>query len=1167
LREAKPILTLYKTLLKISFVPRSDNGAAATGVQLIEIYTGCRFPLSNFLSSNPTPKTFMKKLTINIVMALLWPKRTQIKLKIPLFLISALGLLPAINLYAQDRNKTILSGVVLSSDDQKPLPGATISILNSKVKTTTNIIGGFRFLTADTSGYLTVSYIGYKIAQLRFNPKNTGPYRILLVPDASELKEVVVSTGYQTLPKERATGSFVLVDSTLINRRVSTDVLSRLEGIVPGLIFNRNTSSSASGSLDLSIRGQNTLFSNNQPLIVLDNFPYDGDINNINPNDVASITILKDASAASIWGVRSGNGVIVITTKKGKINQKLSVEFNTNLTIGNKPDLKYDPNYLDANDFINVEETLFKTGYYSSTLNSGYKIVSPVVQLLANAQAGSISQADANTQINALRNLDVRNDIEKYFYRKSVNQQYNLNFRGGGNKSDYYLSLGYDNDLSNQVGYSNGRITINSNYNFYPYKNLQFSAGIYYTKTDNQTNNTVGAINSINGKSQIYPYAQLADANGNSLAIVHDYSLNFVNSASNAQLLDWNYRPLDELRNADNTLGEFDNRINLGLKYNLHKGFSAEVKYLFEDSQGLTNDYYSENTYYTRNLINKFTQTDNTGNVTYPIPVGGILQEDNASLLSQHLRAQLNYSNSLSAKGSLTAIVGSEWSSAVNKSDSPAPVYGYDGDTQANYAHIDYLDYYGLTPRGTGSSQIPNGQSFSETTDHFISYFSNTAYTYDSKYTLSLSGRIDHSNLFGVNTNQKAVPLYSAGTSWDIAKESFYRVDWLPMLKLRATYGYNGNINKSATAVTTISQQSNSYYSGIPYAIIANPGNPDLQWEKSRMINLAVDFSSKNQIISGSAEFYFKKASNLFADTQLAPSSGFSSFFGNTANTSGHGIDLSINSHNIYTPRFKWLTAFNYSYVIDKVTKYSDQSTVTSFLTQGDGNTGVITPLVGAPLFGIYSYRSGPLTHNTGDPQGYLNGQLSTDYSSIIKNTGVDGLLYNGPSRPTSYGSLRNTFSYKDWSLSFNIIYKLGYYFRKSSIQYSALYSSWLGNKDFTKRWMKPGDELTTTVPSMQLPPVDNNRDLFYTFSQTLVENGNNIRLQDITLNYDLTKSLWINSPFNSLTVYGYVNNVGILWRANHDGLDPEVYSLAGGGTTSLPLPRTYSIGLKSNFK
>jgi len=223
--------------------------------------------------------------------------------------------------------------------------------------------------------------------------------------------------------------------------------------------------------------------------------------------------------------------------------------------------------------------------------------------------------------------------------------------------------------------------------------------------------------------------------------------------------------------------------------------------------------------------------------------------------------------------------------------------------------------------------------------------------------------------------------------------------------------------------------------------------------------------------------------------------------------------------------------------------------------------------LVGAPLFGIYSYRSGPLTHNTGDPQGYLNGQLSTDYSSIIKNTGVDGLLYNGPSRPTSYGSLRNTFSYKDWSLSFNIIYKLGYYFRKSSIQYSALYSSWLGNKDFTKRWMKPGDELTTTVPSMQLPPVDNNRDLFYTFSQTLVENGNNIRLQDITLNYDLTKSLWINSPFNSLTVYGYVNNVGILWRANHDGLDPEVYSLAGGGTTSLPLPRTYSIGLKSNFK
>jgi len=1099
-------------------------------------------------------------------MALLWPKRAQFKLKIPHLLVLGLVLLSSLSSYAQEVKKTILTGIVLSSIDQKALPGATISIIDTKLKTTTNIVGGFRLLTADTSGYLMVSYLGYKVAKIKFDFKNTGPYTVILNPDASELKEVVVSTGYQTLPKERATGSFVQLDSTIVNRRVSSDILSRLEGVVPGLLFNRNTSASTSGTPDINIRGHSTLFSNDQPLIVVDNFPYDGDVNNINPNDVASITILKDAAAASIWGVRSGNGVIVITTKKGKINQKLSIEFNANLTVGDKPNVKYDPNFLDANDFINVEETLFNKGLYNSSLNLSYLTVSPVVQLLADARAGTITSADANSQINAMRNFDVRDDIEKYFYRKSADQQYDLNFRGGGSNSDYYLSLGYDDNLSNLVGNGTNRITINSNYNFYPYKDLQFSAGVFYTKTNNQNNNTLSGINAVGGKDQIYPYAQLTDSKGNPLPIVHDFPLSFTNAATNAGYLDWNYSPLDELKNADNNSASFDNRINLGLKYSFLKGFSAELKYVYENAQTNVSDFYNENTYYTRNLINEYTQKNADGSLSYPIPLGGILQQSNASLVSQHLRGQLSYSKDWDTKNSLTAILGSEWSSAVNVLNGQVPAYGYDNNTETNYPHIDYVDYFTLNPRGDlGSAQVPNSQSYSETTDHFISYFSNAAYTYDNKYTLSVSGRIDKSNLFGVNTNQKSVPLYSGGLLWDLSKETFYHFDWLPIAKLRATYGYNGNINKSATAVTTLSQQSNSYYSGVPYDVVANPGNPDLEWEKDRMINFGLDFGLKNQIITGTVEIYLKKAVNLFGESSLPPTTGYTEFFGNTASTSGHGLDLTINSHNIYNPKFKWLTTFLYSYAADKVTKYNVTSTTTAYLSGGAGNAGVITPLVGAPLFAVYSYRSGPLTHSTGDPQGFLNGQLSTDYSAIINNTPVSGLDYNGPSRPTSYGSLRNTFIYKAWSLSFNVIYKLGYYFRRSSISYDGLYTDWIGNKDFSKRWQKPGDELKTTVPSMPLPPVDDNRDYFYAYSQTLVDNGDNIRLQDITLNYDLTKSLWKNSPFINLTIYSYINNVGILWRANHDGLDPDIYS--NGAMTNLPLPRTYSIGLKSNFK
>ncbi|WP_295664706.1 SusC/RagA family TonB-linked outer membrane protein [uncultured Mucilaginibacter sp.] len=1104
----------------------------------------------------------MKKLTTIIVRAPLCPK-SSIQKKFLYFLFFPLFLLPSKFLYAQNSHSLTIKGLVFSANDKGFLPGATVRNSDGK-KTVTDIQGEFELNTSDTTGTITITFVGYKPTTIFYTSRNFGPFKVGLIPLASQLNEVIISTGYQTIPKERATGSFVQLDSALINRRVSTDILSRLEGVTSGLLFNRNTSASSTGTLDLSIRGHSTLFSNDQPLIVVDNFPYDGDINNINPDDVSSITVLKDAAAASIWGVRAGNGVIVITTKKGKLNQKLSIGFNANYTLGEKPNIYYDPNFLDANDFINVEQTLFKLGFYDSQLASGNQVVSPVVQLLADARAGTIPNASATDQINSLRNYDVRNDINNYFYRLSGTQQYNLNLKGGTDKSDYYLSLGYDDDNSNLVGNKNDRITINNSYNFYPVKGLQFSAGLFYTKTNTQSNNTVSGITSVAGMNNIYPYAQLADANGNPLPIVHNLPFSFINSPANANYLDWNYRPLDELKNADNTSSYFDNRITLGLKYSFLKGFSFDVKYAYENVKTNVNDYFNPNTFYARNLINEYSQANSNGSLTYPIPIGGILQQSDAELISNRIRAQLNYSHEWGVN-SFSAILGSELSSIVTQANEPSPAYGYNKDTRTNYPAIDFVDYFGLYPNSLGSAQIPNNQSYSLATDHYISYFSNAAYTYREKYTISASGRIDKSNLFGVNTNQKAVPLFSTGLAWDIGKEQFYPFEWLPNAKLRVTYGYSGNINKSATAVTTLLQSSNSYLTGLPYNVIANPGNPNLGWEKDRMINIGLDFGTKNQLITGTAEVYFKKATNLFGNAVLAPSSGYQSIFENTASSSGNGVDITINTRNIYTPEFRWLTTFLYSYTLDKVTKYDVPSNAITYLTGADGNSGGITPIVGAPLFAIYSYKAGPLTHATGDPQGYLNGQLSTDYAYIINNTAPSGLVYNGPSRPTSFGSLRNTFFYQNWSLSFNVVYKLGYYFRRSSISYSNLYNGWQGNSDFTKRWQKPGDELTTTVPSMPLPPLDDNREFFYDYSQTLVDNGDHIRMQDITLSYDLAKHLGKRSPFNSLTVYGNINNVGIIWKANHDGLDPDVFS--NGAETGLPIPRTYSIGVKSNFK
>ena len=693
------------------------------------------------------------------------------------------------------------------------------------------------------------------------------------------------------------------------------------------------------------------------------------------------------------------------------------------------------------------------------------------------------------------------------------------------------------------------------------------SGGWMFNKNNGTSNSTLSALNRPGGTyGQIYPYAELAGESGDPLAIVHGFPFTFINSAVNSKYLDWSYKPLNELNYADNESKGIDNRLTAGIRYTVATGLAADIKYVYETATSNQSNYYDPSTYFVRNLVNMFTQTNSDSRLSYPIPMGGIFQESASTLSSHHFRGQLDFNREWN-KNTIALITGTEWSSAVNELHSSATAYGYNKNTGALTSAIDYFTNYPLNPRQFGTGQIPNTQAFGKTTDNYVSYFANGSYTYNGKYSISVSGRIDKSNLFGVSTNQKAVPLYSAGLSWNIGKESFYNFAAVPNLKLRATFGYNGNVNKSASAITTLLQLNNSYYSNLNYNNIQYPGNPNLGWEKDRMINFALDFASKRQVITGSIEYYLKKGDNLFGNAPLPPTTGFTQYFGNTASTKGHGLEVTINSRNIEHQYFKWSTNFLLTYSRDIVSRYNLPNDVTTYLTQAEGNGGVITPIVGAPLFGIYALKSGPLAHDTGDPQGYLNGDLSTDYTAIINQARTADLKFFGSSRPTTFGSIRNTITYEAFSLSANLIFKLGYYVRKSSINYGALFNSWIGNKDFAGRWQKPGDETRTTVPSMPTAPVSFDRETFYTFSEALVENGNHLRFQDISLSYDLTKNLWRNSPFTSFSIYAYINNIGILWRANHDGIDPDVYSAPGGNQTSLPLPRTYAIGIKSTFK
>jgi TonB-linked SusC/RagA family outer membrane protein len=1009
-----------------------------------------------------------------------------------------------------------------------PLPGVTIVVKGRDKATLTNGNGEFQLDSIASNAVLEITHVGYTREMVKVNGKTQ--LEIKLSQFIAALQDIAIpySTGYQTIAADRATGSFSQPDKDIYDNRIATDAITKLEGITSGLVFNRD----ATGGYSLQIRGISTINANRAPLIVVDNFPYDGDINNINPSDVASVTILKDAAAASIWGSRAGNGVIVITTKKGTFGQSLRVDLSANYSFSVKPNLTYGRNFLDSKSFIGVEQGLFSQGFYDQDLADvvNNPPESPVVEILNNERNGSISQADANAQIAALGNVDVRNQLKKYFYRGVSNQQYAANISGGSNNATYLMSVGYDHDLpDNQVGDNNYRMTTDALTVFRPFSHLEITGGFDYVQSNNTNNSILNNITTGGSNSkQLYPYAQFADVNGNPLPIVKDYSAPFAQSAAGNGFLNWQYYPLLEKNLADNTTHTDDIRLRAGIKYSLIPGLSVEGIYQYEKGASINRVYYSDSSYYARNLINEYTDPTTTP-YTNNIPVGDILQLNNSNYMSSNGRVQLNFDH-VFGRQKVAAIAGVEARQVTGGSNNDNTLYGYNSGTDA-YQFVDYTSYYSTYPSGNYAA-IPNGFDIFHTINRYRSYFSNASYTLAEKYIFSASGRIDQTNLFGENANAQSVPLWSVGGKWNISKESFYHLGGLPVLDMRVTYGYQGNIINSGTAYTTA-----SYFRAVaPFPAlyqVLSPGNPNLTWERDGMLNIGVDFGTKNDILSGSLEYFGKRGHDLIGPQSLPSSTGFVYAITNYASMVGHGVDIDMSSKNI-TGSFQWTTRLLLSLATDKVTNYDVANT-----------NGSIFAVPGRPVEALFAYKWAGLDA-TGNPQGYdTTGKVSTNYEEIVNETATQQ-KYIGRTQPDVFGALRNTFSYKGVSLSANITYKFGYYFKRSSINYYSLFYSWLGNVDYANRWKKAGDEAHTNVPSVPTTAnLDPNRDGFYNGSEAVVEKGDHIRLQDIILSYDLDGSRLRMLPARHVQVSVYVNNIGILWKANKRGIDPD-YQQAG---------------------
>lgn len=874
--------------------------------------------------------------------------------------------------------QTVLYKGTVKDIENKPIISVTVFNKQRNEITKTDKNGLFQ-INGNSGDSIRFSAVGYQSLWVVLDEKKTFISDVIMQLAQVEIDEVSISTGYQDIQRERMTGSYFHMDNEQLNRGVSSNVLDRLKNMVPGVNFTQTHPI-------LTIRGVSTIHGNESPLIVLDNFPYEGNIDDINPESVESISVLKDAAAAAIWGARAGNGVIVITTKNAVRGTKPTINFSTNAGIGQKANLYYHPS-MTVSDYIDTEIRLFEEGAFESVINSIDKSpISEVVQLLYAKKNNEINQQDLENRLDFLRIQDVRRDQNKHLYRNSIDIRSFLDVKGGNDRHDYLISLGYDNNISSNIGLSNNRKTLRVRDNF-RFMNSRLQVGL--------EGMVVYLDNILDGQgvsSGMSPYERYTDEQGKPRRIDHGYNSRWLEEMEGKGFLNWGYNPIEELASGDRVRNNRTYQLNASLKFNIIDGLDFNVLYQKRESNTELRAHMGLDQYFTRDFINRYTQIGSDGTLSYPVPVAGILDVERQRGSSESIRALFNYNKNWGLH-SLQSLIGVEQREGISKGDKDR-LYGYEEEYERS-ALVNYHELYAQSYNDRRRVVIPYMESMSHTVNRFRSYYGTMNYSYDSKYVFSSSIRKDQSNIFGVASNMKGVPLYSFGLNWNLHREPF--MGWLngSKLNIKGSYGYNGNVDNTLSSEITA-----RYYAGnasiLPRAEIVNPPNEMLRWERVRIKNIGLNWISARQKINATVEYYTKDGLDLLGDGPLPASSGIVQFRGNTANTNGKGVEFTLNALPL-DKTFKWRASFLFSYSKERVSKYLlDVGSVTNLVEYGSR----AHPVVSKPRYALFSYQWEGLDPANGNPLGLLDGNLSTDYVKILNTANLDNIKYEGPSLP-----------------------------------------------------------------------------------------------------------------------------------------------------------------------
>ncbi len=744
---------------------------------------------------------------------------------------------------------------------------------------------------------------------------------------------------------------------------------------------------------------------------------------------------------------------------------------------------------------------------------------------------------------------------------------HSLSFTGGSQFYTYYGSVAYTNDQNtSKTDLNRYQLNLRQDFVFNPSIKLDLTTNLGFEDSkDFVLTDLPGSINNY------LPYAMFQDAavNNISQAYLKRYEP-FRLDAENKSKVSLDYIPLNEPGFTKNDNSNFSARMNAGLSIKLAKGLNYEGRFQY---QRIVNDgytYYNNNSYKVRDELVYFTQaaTTPTGTPTYYLPnSGGHYLTSNTNQIAWTARNQFTYDRTFNSKHQVSGLAGTELRSSLSQMHETYR-RGYDFQTQTYFLYNEQqLATTGVTnpvlqkTGATFNTLNSTPETFAEDETRFFSLYGNGGYTYDRKYTMNASIRMDQSNLFGTDKSAQYKPIWSVGTAWNLSKENFFDSKLFSNLNFRLTYGLGGNAPRpgSGGPYDVIFARNSAQFAGLGTGyIIATPANNRLIWENTTTLNGGVDFGLKSNKISGSLDVYDKTTKNLLGFQPLDPTTGWYSGYANLGSMRNRGVEFQLNTTNLTKKDFSWKSVFTLAYNNNKILELKAYRALT-FSSKVNGQF-----VEGYSAYSLFGFDFIGLD-NKGNP---MARSANKDTVRLISQLTDADPVYKGVTQPLWYGGLTNIVNYKNFSLSFLLVYNLGHVMRRDV---NSFYSGRLTNNYpvyFNDRWKAPGDELKTDVPVYIANVNASNSQRYvnlYTQSITNIVSASYVRLRDLTFTYNFKPNVLNKLSMQNFSVYGQMNNL-LIWANNNYGIDPEYYNLQNGTRTS-KMPAFFTIGLRTTFK